>query len=331
MLRVLHVTNAFPYEGIPEYGVFVKEQIDSLNNAQAGVAADVLFVNGRQGGKKAYLDGVKELRGRAKAYDVIHCHHLFSGFVAALALTGKPSVLSFQNDWLHEMDNVPWPIARKLGCNFGAWWANRVIFKSPIPPQFVGNPRFIYLPNGVNGTQFTITSKAGARHALGLDPAKYYCLFVSSKSRDRPQKRYDRFVAVLDEVRRTNPDLDVEELVLVNQPRERVLDFFNAADLHLMTSDYEGSPNSVKEALCCGLAIVSTDIGNVRDMLTGVPGCAVASSFEPAELAALVAKVLRAPAAREAIRDGFLAKDFSQAAAVRKLVALYRDVAGVTA
>ena len=331
MLRVLHVTNAFPYEGVPEYGIFVKEQIDSLNNAQAGVTGDVLFVNGRQNGKKAYLEGIRELRRRAKGYDVIHCHHLYSSFVTALALTGKPTVLSFLNDWLHEMDGVSSTLARKIGCNFGAWWARRVIFKSPIPRQFVGNPRFVYLPNGVNSTQFTITSKAEARQALGLDPRKIYLLFVSSKERDRPQKRYDRFTAVLTEVRRANPDLDVEELVLVNQPRERVLNFFNAADIHLMTSDFEGSPNSVKEALCCGLAVVSTDVGNVRDMMAGVPGCAVASTFEVADLAGLVTTVLRSPAEREVIRAGFLAKDFSQAAAMRKLVAVYRDVAGAAA
>jgi len=324
MVRVLHVTNAYPYPEVPEYGIFVKEQIEAVG--RAGVESDMIFINGRGKGKKAYLEAVPEIRRRARDADVIHCHHLYSGLATALAVTGKPTVLSFLNDWLHEMDEVKSMTARRVLCNFGARWADRVIFKSPIPPQFSGNPKFLYLPNGANSTQFHITDKAAARQALGLDPDKKYLLFVSSKDRDRPQKRYDRYHATVELLKQTSPELNVEELVLVNQPRERVLNFFNAADLHLMTSDYEGSPNSVKEALCCGLAVVTTRVGNVEDLLAGVPGCHVDHSFEPAELADLVRRTLAESVSREAIRNGFLAKDFSQEGVTRRLIETYEEL-----
>lgn len=324
MTRVLHVTNAFPYPEVPEYGIFVKEQIEAVS--RAGVESDMIFINGRGKGKKAYLEAVPEIRRRARNTDVIHCHHLYSGLATALAMTGKPTVLSFLNDWLHEMDEVRSMNVRRLLCNFGARWASRVIFKSPIPPHFAGDPRFLYLPNGANSAQFHITDKAQARQALGLDPDKKYALFVSSKDRDRPQKRYDRFTATINLLKQTAPDLQLEELVLVNQPRDRVLNFFNAADLHLMTSDYEGSPNSVKEALCCGLAVVTTKVGNVEDLLSGVPGCHVDTSFEPARLAELTRQALAENAPRETIRNGFLAKDFSQEGVTRRLVSLYDEL-----
>ncbi|MCB1041217.1 MAG: glycosyltransferase family 4 protein [Acidimicrobiales bacterium] len=306
---------------MPDYGIFVKEQIDAVG--AAGVQTDIVFINGRMKGKRAYLEAVPEIRRRAKDVDVIHCHHLYSGLATFLAMTGKPTVLSFLNDWLYELDEVKSIAIRRALCSFGARWASRVIFKSPVPPQFVGNPKFLYLPNGANSSQFHITPRLEARAALGLDPDKNYLLFVSSKDRDRPQKRYDRFQATVELLRDVAPELNVEELVLVNQPRERVLNFFNGADIHLMTSDYEGSPNSVKEALCCGLAVVSTKVGNVEDLLARVPGCHVAALPEPAQLAELVRRSLSSAVPREVIREAFLVKDFSQEAVTLKLVATY--------
>lgn len=323
-MKVLHVTNAYPFPDIPEFGVFVKEQIAALN--RAGVQADVVFVNGRAHGKTAYLKAVREVRERAPGYDVIHCHHLYSSFVAALARVRGPVVVSFQNAWLHEVEIPVKPLQAAL-CNIGVRYADRVIFKSPIPPQFHGR-KFVHLPNGVDEREFVVTDRAAARARLGLDPDATYLLFVSSKTIDRPQKRYDRFTETLALVRSQHPGRDIRELVMVNQQRSKVIDFFNAADLHLLCSDYEGSPNSVKEALCTGLPVVATDVGNVREMVEGVPCSFVAERMEPAVLAGLVSRSLAGGCEREAVRAAFLAKDLSQAAATRRLIALYAELVG---
>ena len=44
----------------------------------------------------------------------------------------------------------------------------------------------------------------------------------------------------------------------------------NGADCLVMTSDWEGSPNIIKEALACNLPIVAVDAGDVRERLVSV-------------------------------------------------------------
>jgi len=67
----------------------------------------------------------------------------------------------------------------------------------------------------------------------------------------------------------------------------------NAADVHLLTSDYEGSPNSVKECMACNTSVVSTNVGNVNELLNNVEGCFVSDNFDENELAELVNKSLK--------------------------------------
>jgi len=325
MLNVLHVTNAYPYPEVPEYGIFIKEQIDSLSQTGT-IHNEVVFINGRREGKKAYLEGIAEIRRRAGDCDLIHCHHLYSGFAAAAALTGKPRVLSFLNDWLHEIEGVRSEMMRTALCNIGVWSADRLIFKSPIPQRYRNDKRFIYLPNGANSAQFHITDRQTARKALNLDLEAVYLLFVSSKDIGRPQKRYDRFKKVVEIVQSSFQGRRVEELILVNQPRDRVLDFFNAADLHLMTSDFEGSPNSVKEAVCCGTPVVTTNVGNVQHLLENVPFCRVASDFDVQELASLVGDLLLEQVDRDEIRKSFLAKNFTQEETAGRLEKVYKEL-----
>jgi glycosyltransferase involved in cell wall biosynthesis len=109
------------------------------------------------------------------------------------------------------------------------------------------------------------------------------------------------FDAVIELLRRQNPE--VFPASLDGLSRERVALAMNAADVAVMTSLWEGAPVGVKEALACQTPIVSVVVGDVPDIVTGLPGCAIVPR-DPAALAAAVEQALcagRDPRLREAM------------------------------
>jgi glycosyltransferase involved in cell wall biosynthesis len=49
----------------------------------------------------------------------------------------------------------------------------------------------------------------------------------------------------------------------------------NAVDVTLMTSHFEGSPVAIKESLARTTPVVSVPVGDLPELLDGLPGCAV--------------------------------------------------------
>ena len=62
--------------------------------------------------------------------------------------------------------------------------------------------------------------------------------------------------------------------------RIEVAGVMNAVDVTVMTSDYEGSPVAVRESLACETPVVSVSVGDVPELLAGLPGCAVVERSE---------------------------------------------------
>ena len=67
-MKVLHITNNYPTPNFPIFGIFVKEQIDSLS--ALGVENEVFFINGREKGKLEYVKSlqIKKIFERSTRY-----------------------------------------------------------------------------------------------------------------------------------------------------------------------------------------------------------------------------------------------------------------------
>ena len=76
-MRVLIVTSMYPIEELPYLGVFVAEQVRSLQ--AAGVHADVIFINAKKT-RLNYVLGLPRVLQKLHAarYDAIHTHHTYT-------------------------------------------------------------------------------------------------------------------------------------------------------------------------------------------------------------------------------------------------------------
>ena len=316
-MKVLHVTPNYPTPEFPIFGIFVKEQVDSLKNE--GIECDVFFSNGKvNGGIKAHRASIKKVRHllRKNHYDVIHCHHAISGLILLLAggTCGNKCILSYQNDPSREFGGM------KLFRLFYVVF-DRIIIKNTT--VLLKKKKVVYLPNGTNADFFQPMNKAKCREKLGLDADKHYILYMDSNAGTRTQKRHDRYEEALELLKK---DFDnIVSVELTNTPREEIPTYMNACDLHLMTSDYEGSPNSVKECLCCNTPVVCTPVGNVTEMMGDIPGCFVTKGFTAEELAVCVKKVLKSEEPFNG-RELFLAKGYGIETVAKKLKCLYEGL-----
>ncbi len=71
--------------------------------------------------------------------------------------------------------------------------------------------------------------------------------------------------------------------------QEQTPSFYRTGHVFALTSDFDNSPNAVLEAMACGLPIVSTDVGGLREFVTTGAGALV----PPRDANALAAALLR--------------------------------------
>lgn len=325
-MKILQVTTNYPTISNPILGIFMKEQVESVG--KFGVTNTIFFSNGSEtrvgrkgGGAMVHIRSVFRLMGHlmSNRYDLIHCHSALSGMI--LLLSGgaffNRCVISFQNDPEKEGDRAFFRILYPF--------FNKVIVKKRT--KFDSWKKMTYLPNGCDMTRFRPMDKTECRKAVGLDPAKRYVLFVDSNtSRKRTQKRRDRFDETMAILREKYGHDDLETLVMIGIGRDDVPTYMNACDLHILSSDQEGSPNSVKECLCCGVPVVATDVGNVHDLLDDVPGCGVADSFEAEELAELADRALRVGPDVPGLVSSIVRKGLDMDSVAAALYGIYNEV-----
>jgi glycosyltransferase involved in cell wall biosynthesis len=269
-MNVLVVSNMYPHPGNPVLGIFVKQQVESLR--AKGVDVDVLFVNGPKSKLNYALVVVRFARQlRTRRYDLIHAHYHFSAYIARTQFR-LPIVLT------HHGAEVVSSWERSL-CRLISPLVDRVIAVSPEVKAILGDPRIRVIPCGIDLDLFAPSNQTEARLALGLPLNRRLVLWAASR---RPVKRLDRAQAAVRQLQQHLPDADL--VVASGLPIDRVPAYMNACDALLLTSDAEGSPQVVKEAMACNLPIVSVDVGDVAAVIGKTDGCYIARK-DPADLA----------------------------------------------
>ena len=306
---VLVVTNMYPSRDNPTVGIFVKETLDDLWTL--GVDVETLCITGKRAPFK-YAIGVFRLWRRllGKRYDLIHAYYVYSGIVARMQLS-CPVVVTLCGSDVNLSSQRP----------FSKWLSRRVtktIVQTQKMKELLGDSNAIILPFGVNLSLFAPVSQATARSRLGLSGDARFALFPYDPS--RKGKRYDLFAAAVARAKGKEPRL--ESLVLGKLKRELVPLNMSAADVMVLTSETEGSPNAIKEALACGLPIVSVDVGDAAELVAGIEGCWICDTTGEA----IADGILRALSFGRRTDGRKRAFEMSSSVTALRILALYEEV-----
>jgi glycosyltransferase involved in cell wall biosynthesis len=114
--------------------------------------------------------------------------------------------------------------------------------------------------------------KQDSLEKVGWDRNFTHVFFLSDPA--RPEKNYRLASDAFQKLNLKN--LQVHFMRGIDH-RETVF-YYNAADVCLLTSFHEGSPNVIKEAMACGSAIVATSVGDISDLFKDTEGCFISEN-----------------------------------------------------
>src|SRR5688572_30602741 len=267
-MRVLAITNMYPSAQFPSSGVFVQEQVKGLS--ALGLDVRVLFVDRKQEGPLAYY----RLGGRIAeatsefAPDVIHV--MYGGVMADQVVRcqrWQPVVVTFHGSDLLGENYSGW--SRKLISRYGVYCSRRaakaadavIVVARHLVRALNGAAdatKVRVIPCGIDLERFKPMDSAACKKRLGWSHASFHVLFASSGG-DAVKRPWLAKAAVM---QLNGADSPAELHCMTGIPATEVPVWINASDALLLTSAHEGSPTIVKEALACGVPVVSVDAGD---------------------------------------------------------------------
>ncbi|MBU0638910.1 MAG: glycosyltransferase [Planctomycetes bacterium] len=206
-------------------------------------------------------------------------------------------------------------------------WVNRLAFRLGVRPvaiadevaasmrRFWGIDGFPNIPNGipVQDYQTPVVPRAAWREREGFSPDDFLFVFVArfmvQKNHKLLLRSFPEVVAADQRARLLlvgdgplRPEL--EELIRAQGIQERVhllglrtdvADILAAADIFVMSSDWEGNPLTVMEAMAAGKPVVSTDVGGVAELVEDGKSGLIVPPGDQGALVGAMTRVMREP------------------------------------
>jgi glycosyltransferase involved in cell wall biosynthesis len=322
-LKVLHVSNMWPTPDMPHFGVFVEAQVNSLR--RRGITCEVVHARRDYAALRRWTrDAV-----RGGAFDLVHAHFGYTAVVVAdvCARFRVPLLLSYcGGDINGEEGRVArrtWSWAGSVASRLAGFAASAIVVKTTAMLEQLPLPlrqRTEIIPNGVDLNRFVRMSRDEARARLGWDDR---AVVLFGGRRLDPTKNYRLAEAAVQEL--TAGGIEVKLIPLEGVPHDQIPIWLCAADVVLLTSLREGSPNVVKEAMACDSPVVGVPVGDVAWLLEGVANSRLCS-YDPKSVADGIAEMLAAKPGGGRERIKALGLDSDSVAG--RLEALYLKILG---
>ena len=289
-MRALIVTNMYPTVARPHGGAFVAGQVESLR--KIGVEVEVCHLDRQFEGRNVYRGLSQKVGQLVAAFEPDVVHAQYGGVMASKVsrtIRDRPVLVSFCGDDL--LGGADGGLIERASRAYGVYASRRaatraagIVVKSrnlfEALPRGIDRTRVWLLPNGVDLSRFKPLDRSDCQGKLGWDPARKHVLFPAP--RERTEKRFELAEAAVIQLDGAAGHAELHSMAGLQH--EDVPIWLNAADVVLLTSSREGSPNAIKEALACDVPVVSVDVGDVRERIEGMTGCYLAEAT-PEDLA----------------------------------------------
>lgn len=311
------------------FAPFVEEQARALQQ----LGCEVVFFGVQGKGVWGYLRCLPALRRAIQQHqpDLIHAHYGLSGVLANLQRL-VPVVTTYHGSDINKPNILRFSkIAMRLSA-YNIFVSQRNVTLALSPNSLITyrlKKRYTLLPCGVNIPQpwsemqtqrvEQLTLNQWVQEKLQLDAKHVLFAGAFDNAVKDPELAKDAINELASE------GVKVELIELKGFNRDQVNALMYNCDTLLMTSKTEGSPQVIKEAMACGCPIVSVDVGDVAERVSGVEGCYVVSSREPAAIAKALQQSL-AFSGKTNGRQRIIEMGLSNEQVAERLMAIYKQL-----
>lgn len=257
---------------------------------------------------------------RARGIDIIHAHDYKTNLMATVAAWKTGAIpLSTVHGWTGDSFRERWvyyPADKRVLARFPRLIAVSGQIKAELVAAGAREDTVTVVLNAIDSTTFARdpSRRQTVRSSLGIGPDD---IVIGAVGRIEVQKRFDllletvgvlvqteprlRLVVAGDGAQRASLNALASRLGLTNRchwlgHRTDVGDLHHAFDLFVQTSDYEGTPNAVLEAMAMETPIVATDAGGTRELAAPDKHALIVPPSRQDALARAVQNVLSDPA-----------------------------------
>ncbi|MFG1805237.1 glycosyltransferase [Streptomyces sp. NPDC049040] len=327
---------------------------ETLPEAAARAGAEVVRWRSRRApGPGLLLEAAATARlVREVRPDLLHLHSAKAGLAARLAVRGRVPTVFQPHAWSFDAVGGPTAVAARVWERRAARWADRVLCVSDAEcgaGRRAGvRARWAVVRNGVDLARFTPAADRDAVRAalpalsdVGPGTPLVVCVgrLCPQKGQDVLLRAWPAVAAALPEARLVlvgeGPDhrrllLDAPPGVLLAGTARDTVPWYQAADVVVLPSRWEGMALAPLEAMACGRPVVTTDVSGARESLhpADADACVVpvadTAALSAALLRLLTDRPLRTAASLRALAQARARHDVARAAA--GVAAVYRDV-----
>lgn len=228
--------------------------------------------------------------------DFVHAQYGTVSALFAAILSPKPVLITYRGSDLNpcpSMNRIHLWLTHQFS-KIAARFAVRVYCVSPELASRLPELRcpVEILPSGVDDAAFVPMDRNEARRRMGMPIESPIVLF--NAGRFPRVKRLDLAEAAFAILKDRLPGARLEIMRGDRDPAD-VPTLMAAADCLLMTSDFEGSPTVIQEAMACNLPVVSVDVGDVRYRLRNIQPTRIVDR-DPLAIALALESILSCPA-----------------------------------